>query len=107
MHNVFLGTAKKMLKMWKEQGLISDADFQKLQEQMDDITPPGNVGRLPHKISAQFSGFTAEQWMLWTVLYSPFLLRDFLPQEHYEIWCLFSQACSYLCSPHVHERDVF
>lgn len=82
MHNLFLGTAKKMLKLWKDSGLISDSDFQILQERMDEINPPTNIGRLPQKIAAQFSGFTAEQWMLWTTLYSPLVLRDILPQQH-------------------------
>lgn len=79
MHNLFLGTSKKMLTVWKDQGLISESGFHKLQEQMDEIIPPATVGRLPLKISSQFLGFTAEQWMLWTVMYSPLLLRDILP----------------------------
>ncbi len=61
---------------------------------------------MPHKISAQFAGFTAEQWMLWTTVFSPLVLRDFLPQEHFAQWCLFSQACSVLCHLHIHDSDV-
>ena len=68
--------------------------------------PPANVGRIPHKIAAGFSGFTAEQWMLWTILYSPFVLLNRLPQELYEHWVLFSQARSLLCSHSICIDDV-
>ena len=106
MHNLFLGTAKKLLQLWKDQELLTEKNFEVFQEQMDNITPPANIGRIPHKISAQFSGFTAEQWMLWTTVFSPLLLRDLLSPEHFAHWCLFSQACSLLCHPHIRESDV-
>lgn len=44
--------------------------------------------------------------MLWTTLFSPLILCDILPEQHYRHWCLFSQACSYLCSMHITEADV-
>ena len=72
---------------------------------MNSILPPRNVGRIPHKIAAGFSGFTAEQWMLWTVLYSPFVLCNKIPQES-DHWMLFSQACSLLCSQNIHVNEV-
>lgn len=106
MHNLFLGTSKHMLKLWRESGILLDHEFQNIQDQVDNINPPSGIGRLPHKILSQFSGFTAEQWMLWTTLYSPLVLRGILPEEHYAHWCLFSQACSYLCSMHINEADV-
>ena len=93
MHNLFLGTAKKLLTLWKDQGYLSTNSFVLIQKEIDDITPPANIRRIPHKISAGFSGFTAEQWMLWTTLYSPLLLFEKLPPDHFELWSLFSQAC--------------
>ena len=106
MHNLFLGTAKKMLTLWKEHGFIDDHKFQEIQDQIDVINPPPNIGRIPHKIAAGFAGFTAEQWMLWTTLYSPLVLNGVLPQVHYTHWCLFSRACSLLCRSYVHAADV-
>ena len=67
MHNLFLGTAKKLLTLWKDQGHLKDLDD--IQKDIDEILPPASVGRIPHKIAAGFAGFTAEQWMLWTILY--------------------------------------
>ena len=46
-------------------------------------------------------GNAAEQWMLWTPLYSPLLLFEKLLPDHFELWSLFSQACSLLCSQHL------
>ena len=80
--------------------------FDWLQERMDAINPPANIGRIPCKISSGFAGFTAEQWMLWTILYSPVVLPDLLPHEHYTLWCIFSRACALLCRPYLHEREV-
>ena len=68
--------------------------------------PPANIGCIPSKISAGFAGFTAEQWMHWTTIYSVIVLRDYLPQEHYTHWCMYSKACSLMCRPYVHVRDI-
>ena len=106
MHNLFLGTSKRMLTLWKDVGLLNHSDMEKIQEGIDGIIPPINIGRIPSKISAGFAGFTAEQWMHWTIIYSPFVLRDYLPLEHYTLWCMFSKACSLICQPYVHAREV-
>ena len=73
---------------------------------MDAILVPAHVGRLPGKIASAFSRFTAEQWMAWTIIYSPFVLKDFLPPEHYDMWCIFSYSCSILCRPFIHQTEV-
>lgn len=106
MHNLFLGTSKKVLTLWKDHGILTDSDFENIQNQINDINPPPNIGRLPHKIAARFAGFTAEQWMLWTTVFSSFVLQPYLPHEHYSNWCLFAKACSLLCRPHVHKDSV-
>ena len=69
MHNLFLGTSKRMLMIWKDKKIISDSDFLILQE-VDAINPPSNIGQIPSKIFAGsgFVGFTAEQWMHWTIV---------------------------------------
>ena len=63
MHNLFLGTAKKMLRLWKEHGFIDDHKFQEIQDQIDVINPLPNIGKIPHKIAAGLScidAFTIE-----------------------------------------------
>lgn len=44
--------------------------------------------------------------MSWTILYSPFVLKDFLPTEHYVMWCTFSLACSLFCRPFIHHTEL-
>lgn len=106
MHNLFLGTSKRMLSLWKEKGYINHSNLEQLQQQIDSITPPANIGRIPGKVATGFSGFTAEQFMLWTVVYSPVVLRDILPTEHYMLWCMFSKACALLCKPYIQRDEI-
>ena len=106
LHNLFLGTAKNIISIWKSTGVLSDADFDNIQTVIDSFTVPYSIGRLPAKISTGFAGFTAEQWMTWTVVFSPFVLRPFLPPEHYHMWCAFSKACALLCRPFIHRSEL-
>ena len=106
MHNLFLGTAKTVLTLWKTHNVITEAAFSSIQEVVDSISVPPHIGRLPQKIASGFSGFTAEQWMVWTTVYSPFVLKGVLPLEHYELWCLFSQSCSLFCRPFIHCSEL-
>ncbi len=73
MHNLFLGTAKHVTTLWKGNGIMCESEFIKIQEKIDSVLVPARIGRLPGKIASAFSGFTAEQWMLWVIVYSPFV----------------------------------
>ena len=92
MHNVYLGTGKHMLTLWLTHGLISSANYNVLQEIIDDITVPADIGRIPQKIASGFSGFTAEQLKNWINLYSVPVLYEILPTEHMECWRYFVLA---------------
>ena len=53
MHNLFLGTAKTMLKdIWlsDENALISKQDFDKIQHRVDAVKLPSTIGRIPLQI---------------------------------------------------------
>ena len=91
MNNLFLGSTKRMLLMWKDKRYISDTCFDTLQERVDSINTSSKIGRIPSKISAAFAAFSTEQWMHWTILYSPVVLCDILPTEGYKIWCMFAK----------------
>ena len=96
MHNLYLGTAKHMMKnVWlKERNeFISDEDFERIQELVDSMTVPQDIGRIPGKISCSFSGFTADQWKNWTTVYSLFALKG---DNHLECWRHFVLACKLL-----------
>ena len=72
MHNLFLGLAKSTLKVWKENDLIGEKDFELVQRRVNAVVPPPEIGRIPSKIATGFSGFTADQWKNWVCYYSAF-----------------------------------
>ena len=106
MHNLLLGTAKHMIDVWVKVGLLSTQSFTAIEETTSLLTCPCDVGRLPVKIGSSFSGFTADQWKLWTTVYSVIVLKGVLPDNHLRIWLLFVRACSILCCRIVRKTDL-
>ena len=107
MHNLFLGTAKHLFKTWIEQGIISQADLQAIQEKMEKVTPISGTGQLPSNIASNYGGFTAAQWMNFILYYSLFVMKDALPDEHMQCLQKFVLACRFLCKRSVTEAEVF
>lgn len=97
MHNLFLGLAKSTLKVWKENDLIGEKDFELVQRRVNAVVPPPEIGRIPSKIATGFSGFTADQWKNWVCYYSAFALKGILRGEHYDAWMHFVTACRLIC----------
>lgn len=97
MHNLLLGTARRMMSVWKDMGIITQANFTQIQEKVNSFLTPDDVGRIPGKISSGFSSFTAEQWRNWTLIFSSFALKEFLPHQHFQCWLLFVKACHTIC----------
>ena len=106
MHNLFLGTAKRMIEMWLEMSILTQADLEHVQSKVDSSNVPSYLGRLPFKIAKSFSGFTAEQWKTWVIIFSPFALFGHLPDAHYRFWLKFVKACKILCQPMIRISDV-
>lgn len=92
MHNMYLRTAKHMVKVWKEKGLIKQEHLHLIQVKIDELQVPYGVGRIPYKVGSNFAGLTADQWMNWTNLYSIHALADILPPKDLECWSFFVQA---------------
>ena len=92
MHNIYLGTAKHMMKVWRQLKIIKDEHLPVIQERVDELRVPTGIGRIPYKIGSNFSGLTADQWLNWTNLYSLYALRDILPSADLQCWSLFVQA---------------
>ena len=60
MHNLYLGTDKHMMKnVWlnDKNEFLSDEDFERIQELVDSMTVPQDIGRIPGKIACSFSSF--------------------------------------------------
>jgi len=91
MHNLFIGTAKHVLKnIWldSDKPLDEKKDLLQIQD-----------GMMPKKIRNSFGGFTAEQWKSFTVVFSTYALFNILPKTDLELWRDFVMACEFLCSP--------
>ena len=61
-HNLFLGTAKHTIEVWKSTGIITTKHFEEIQEKVNSFNCPNDIGRIPSKIQFSFSGFPADQW---------------------------------------------
>ena len=96
MHNLMLGTTKKMLQIWKELNLPDEQDFKVLQKRINKLKVPSSIGRIPSKIASGFKGFTADQFKNWAVVFSSFALKGILPDRHLQCWKLFVKACCIL-----------
>ena len=107
MHNLFLGTAKTVLKdIWLARGIITHSQLQGIQARVNSVVVPPTIGRIPRKIASSFAEFTAEQWKNWTLVYSLFALRDILPTAHYHCWEAFVLACRFLCTTCISQEDL-
>ena len=62
MDNLFLGTAKKMIRAWKEDGILSKDNISEVQRKIDQIQCSNDIGKLPSKIEDfYFNAFTADE----------------------------------------------
>lgn len=106
MHNLLLGTSKHMFCTWIDLGLLSNNDLNKLDSLINEFVIPNNTGRLPTHIKSNYLNFKAAQWSSWTIIYSPVLLKDILPIEHYKCWLLFVRATAILSQRIIRTQDV-
>ena len=106
MHNLLLGTAKNMLETWIEKNILNKKGLKAVQEIVESLRAPVDVGRLGLKISSSFGGFKADQWRSWTVLFSPIALKSVIPNEHLRCWLLFVKACQILCGRVIRRQDI-
>ena len=106
MHNVFLGTAKHVMTLWKDKEIIKKEQFTLIQNRINEINVPMDIGRIPHKIESAMSSLTADQWKNWACIYSLYVLYDILPKEHLHCWWLFVQACCFICQPIISKDNI-
>ena len=99
MHNIFLGTAKRMFALWVENEILDNVAMDTISMRISSISTLSGVGRLPNKISSCWGKFTAEEWMIWTLYYSLLVLPGILPDEHLRIWHTFVIVCRTVCEP--------
>jgi hypothetical protein len=106
MHNVFLGIAKLCVKIWKDKQILKASHFNMIQERVDQMIPPANIGRIPRKICSGFAAFTADEWKHWILIYSMFALHGILPERDYNCWFIFVQFCLLTCKSTVTRQEI-
>ena len=97
MHNIYLGSAKRLLKVWMGQGLISVKSLDVIQSWVNAVYTPSYVCRIPYKVASLFAELTADQFKNWANYFSIMVLYDILPNEHMQCWRYFVQASRILC----------
>lgn len=111
MHNLFLGTAKHMIKnVWMKDlngtTLLLERDLVAIQERVDHCNVPSFLGRIPRKIASKFVSFKADQWKSWTLIFSVYALYGFLDNVHLECWRKFVRACRLLSSTIITSQQI-
>ena len=70
MHNLFLGSAKRLLKMWKELGYLDRLNLEKIKERTDEFIIPNDIWKTPRKVVGCFDGFDVGGYKNWVLLFS-------------------------------------
>jgi len=99
MHNLFLGTAKRMFQLWLEEEILTKRNLKIVEERIKEMEVGTGLGRLPHKISSNHGHYKASQWKHWTTIYSTYVLDGLLPNIHLNCWNTFVMACRFLAVP--------
>ena len=84
MHNLFLGTAKHIIKdvwMSDDTPLLSPSHLRTIQDRIDNICAPPDIESIPRKIETRFSDCTADQFKNWVLLYSVPCMYSLLDQD--------------------------
>ena len=72
MYNLFLGTAKHLMKnIWLDgdNPVVNRINLANIQSNLDSVKAPSSIGRMPRKIKNSHGGFTADQWKTWTTIF--------------------------------------
>ena len=107
MHCLFLGIAKHFLKrVLIGRGILSVRDLSLVQNRINVMSVPSDIGRIPYKIEHAFYSFTADQYKNWVMHYSIICLHGMLSSEVLECWRHFVLACRYMCQPVLTRNDI-
>src|SRR5260363_369415 len=99
MHCLFLGIAKWIvMRLWIEGGKLSPDDLKLMDKRAKKLQPPSDIGRIPYKIATEeeFSGYTADQWRTFIMIYATTITWDLLAESDRHILANFVRVCSLL-----------
>jgi hypothetical protein len=99
MHCLFLGIAKWIVtRLWIEERRLTSENLTTMQERANRMKLPSDIGRIPSKITMGegFSGFTADQWKNFILIYATSITWDLLKNDDRKILSYFVRACNIL-----------
>ena len=64
------------MNVWVANEILTQADFDKIQEVVDSFSVPNGIEHIPYHIGSGFNGFKADQWRLWTTVFSLVSLKE-------------------------------
>ncbi|OAD80866.1 hypothetical protein PHYBLDRAFT_61913 [Phycomyces blakesleeanus NRRL 1555(-)] len=106
MHNLYLGTAKQMINIWRDSKLISDKDFLTMQELANRVVVSSGYARITKKIGDGFSFMKADEWKSWCIIYFPFVLKHIISAVNLANWILFVKAYCLLTKPFITVKET-
>ncbi|OAD71778.1 hypothetical protein PHYBLDRAFT_114208, partial [Phycomyces blakesleeanus NRRL 1555(-)] len=106
MHNLFLGTPKRLMDCWIKDKDIQDGDFAAIQKTAETMIVPGGYTSLNSKIGKQFLYMKADESKSWMLVYLSVLLKDALAKNRFENWINFVDACCLLIKPTITFDEV-
>ena len=81
MHNLLLGTAKRMFKIWVQLEIISKKkNFNKIAALQNLIKVSMPTGRIAKNIPKAYKTMKADEWKNFVFIYSMYCLKDILPK---------------------------
>jgi hypothetical protein len=106
MHNLFLGTAKHMYKLWTSRDILNKQQLATVINRINEIEVPTDIGRCPSNIVTNHGNFSAAEWKHWATTFSAYALHDILPHEDFRCWEKFILACQLLSRPFLTHTDI-
>ena len=106
MHNLYLGTAKNMFKMWVNDGILNDKDLSMIEQRIKQIAIASDAGWVPRGFTSNWRSFNAHEWKCWTLVYSCFVLKGIIPDSDLHVWEKFVLACQKLSKSCLTPTDV-
>lgn len=105
MHNLFLGVAKRIWKVWMDD-VLSKAQLTEINQKIQRLNIATDIGRIGSNISSNYGAFTAQEWKNWTITHSMYVLHGIIPKQHLLLWERFVLASRILCKRIITKEDV-
>lgn len=107
MHNLLLGTPKRMFNDWVDDGDLTREDLRRMKHIAEGLVLPIDFDMIsPDRIAGGLSGLKAAEWKSWVLIYSPFLLQNHLDDKKFQHWMKLVSACRILLKPSITFDEV-